>query len=146
MNGNYSSRLSAALVITAAAVLLVSCGSAKQNLALAKDAVTEFHSQLDLAQYSALYTASDEKLHNATTEADFTKLLEAVHTKLGMVRDSTLQGERVAWFAGEGATVTLAYDTKFSAGSGTEQFVWHITGGRAQLYGYHINSNDLITK
>jgi Protein of unknown function (DUF4019) len=134
-------------LLFAAALLLCSCGSTMKNIALAKEAVSQFHSQLDAEQYEALYAASDEKLHTATTQADFTKLLEAVHRKLGTVGRSNLQNWNVGWYAGQGTTVTLVYNTSFSTGSGTERFVWHIiSDNRATLYGYHINSNDLIAK
>jgi hypothetical protein len=132
--------------IVVACLLLSSCGSVTGNVELAKSAVVQFHSQLDTEQYSAVYATTDNKFHNFTGEADFTRLLEAVHRKLGTVRGSSLRNMNVGWFAGQGATVTLVYDTTFSSGSGTEEFVWHIADDRALLYGYHINSNDLITK
>jgi hypothetical protein len=135
------------LSITGVAVLLLSsCGSATKSVAMAEESVQQFHSQLDAQQYAAAYAASDEKLHQASTESDFEKLLRSVHTKLGNVRDAKLQNRGVAWFAGQGATVTLVYNTKFAEGSGTEQFVWHIKDSHPTLYGYHINSNDLIEK
>jgi len=134
-----------------AAVLLVcfaaiSCGLPSKNVQLAQDSVGLFHAQLDSEQYSAIYAACDEKFHQATSESDFVRLLQAVHGKLGFVRQSNLRNTGIAWFAGQGTTVTLVYDTTFANGSGTEQFVWHIGDGRATLYGYHINSNDLVAK
>jgi hypothetical protein len=105
-----------------------------------------FHAQLDTEQFSSIYAAADDKFHAATSEGDFIKLLQAIHNKLGTVRDSSLRNTGVAWFAGQGASVTLVYETRFSDGAGTEQFVWHIKDNQASLYGYRINSNDLITK
>jgi len=126
-------------------MLLSACRSTK-NINVAKQAVEQFHSQLDSERYNALYAAADDKFHNVMTEPDFTKLLSAVHRKLGTVQRSILRNTGVAWNAGQGATVTLAYDTTFAAGSGTEQFIWHISDNRATLYGYHINSKELVTK
>jgi Protein of unknown function (DUF4019) len=122
------------------------CTSFVKDTNLAEAAVSQFHSQLDAAQYAALYAAADTGLHNATSQADFTKLLDAVHRKLGTVRQANLRSWHTGYYVGQGATVTLVYDTTFSAGSGTEQFVWHIDGDRAMLYGYHINSNDLLER
>ena len=122
------------------------CGSPTKNIELAKDSVGMFHAQLDTEQYSAIYAATDQKFKAASTEADFDKLLKAVHNKLGTVQSSNLRNTGVAWYAGQGATVTLVYDTTFSQGSGTEQFLWHIKDNQATLYGYHINSNDLVTR
>jgi hypothetical protein len=132
--------------ICAATVLLCSCGSSIKSLELAEQNVQQFHSELDSEQYAAVYAASDEKFHEATTESDFVKLLEAVHRKLGNVQQANLRNTGVAWFAGQGATVTLVYETKFAEGTGTEQFIWHVKDNGAALYRYQINSNELVTK
>jgi hypothetical protein len=108
--------------------------------------VEQFHTQLDTEQYSAIYAASDEKFHQATSESDFVKLLEAIHRKLGSVQESNLRNTGVAWYAGQGATVTLVYQTKFAEGTGSERFVWHVKDNDAALYRYEINSNELVTK
>jgi hypothetical protein len=113
---------------------------------LAKQNVGMFHAQMDTEQYAAAYAASDEKMHQATSGTDFVNLLDAVHRKLGTVRESNLRNTGIAWFAGQGATVTLVYETKFSDGTATEKFVWHIKDGNATLYGYNINSNELVTR
>lgn len=139
-------RVFSALFLVAASCVLASCGSSSKNVQLAESSVGMFHAQLDTEQYVSIYAAADEKFHAATSEGDFVKLLQAVHTKLGSVRESSLRNTGVAWFAGQGATVTLVYDTKFSDGTGMEQFVWHIKDDQPSLYSYRINSNDLITK
>ena len=133
-------------VICCTCILLSSCGSSTKSVELAQQNVEQFHSQLDSEQYTAVYAACDEKFHQATSESDFVKILEAVHRKLGNVQRSSLRNTGVAWFAGQGATVTLVYETKFAAGAGIEKFVWHIKDNGAALYGYNINSNELVTK
>jgi hypothetical protein len=45
-----------------------------------------------------------------------------------------------------GKLVTLAYDVEFSEGKGTEQFVFHVSGDKAFLFNYNVNSPLLITK
>jgi hypothetical protein len=134
-------------VIGVACILVSSCGgSSTTSLELAKQNVVQFHSQLNSEQYAVLYSASDEKLHQATSESDFVKLLEAIHRKLGTVQQSDLRNTGIAWFMGQGATVTLVYDTKFAEGNASEKFVWHIKDNKATLYGYNINSSELVTK
>jgi len=133
-------------VICCTCILLSSCGSSTKSVELAQQNVEQFHSQLDSEQYTAVYAACDEKFHQATSESDFVKILEAVHRKLGNVQRSSLRNTGVAWFAGQGATVTLVYETKFAAGAGIEKFVWHIKDNGAALYDYNINSNELVTK
>jgi hypothetical protein len=148
IQGQFRPMVSVGCIVVAlcASCMLVSCGSPRKNLQLAKDSVGMFHAQLDAEQYISIYAGTDEKFHQVTTETDFVKLLQAIHNKLGTVQECDLRNERVGWYVGQGATVTLVYDTKFADGAGTEQFVYHINGGQVSLYGYHINSNDLITR
>lgn len=116
--------------------LLSSCGAAKKDIGLAKESVDQFHSQLDSDQYSAIYGARNDGFRSAMSEADFTKLLQAIHhklgnvqdAKLGNVQDANLNRENIAWDAGQGTTVRLVYATNFASGSGTEEFVWRIDG------------------
>lgn len=42
--------------------------------------------------------------------------------------------------------VTLNYDVEFSQDKGTEQFVFGITGDKALLHTYHVNSPLLTTR
>jgi len=132
-------------LLFATCTVLSSCGSPTKSVELAKQSVEKFHSQLDSGQFVDIYAASDEKFHQATGEANFVKLLDAVHRKLGVIQQSNLQNTGVAWYTGQGATVRLVYETKFAQGSGTETFVWHVKDDAVTLYGYNINSNDLIT-
>ena len=133
-------------ILAVVSLLLCSCGSIAIDTDLAKKGVEQFHSQLDAEQYAALYAAADSELHKLTSQDDFTKLLTAIHHKLGNVRQSNLRVWNTSWHTGQGTIVTLTYDTTFSAGSGSEEFLWHISDNRALLYGYHINSTDLIEK
>ena len=86
------------VAICAVGILLCSCGLTTNSLERAKQNVKQFHSQLDSGRYTAAYAACDEKFHEATTESDFTKLLEAVHRKLGNVQQANLRKTGVAWF------------------------------------------------
>jgi hypothetical protein len=126
-------------------VVLTSCGTG-DNKALAETAVATFHSQLDAGQFGAIYADADDRFQKATTAADFSALVGAIHQKLGSVQQSALRNYNVGWYSGQGAVVTLVYETQFAGGSGTEQFTWHVQNKRPQLLGYHINSNALILK
>ena len=130
----------------AACIFVSSCGSSTESVESAKRGVTRFHAQLNSERYAALYAASDDGLRQATNEPDFTKLLEAIHRKLGAVQQVDLRNTMLAWHTGQGSTVTLIYATKFATGNATEKFVWHVTNGTTTLYGYNIDSNDLITR
>jgi len=133
-------------LLVATCMLLSSCGTSMKIVERARLNVEQFHTQMDTEQFTAIYAACDEKFHQATSESDFVKLLDAIHRKLGNVQQSDLRNTGVAWFAGQGATVTLVYQTKFASGSGMERFVWHVKENGAALYSYNINSNELVTK
>lgn len=133
-------------VLVATCLLVSSCSASTKSIEQAEQNVEQFHTQLNTEQFAAVYAASDDKFRQATSEAALVKVLDAVHRKLGFVQQSKLRNKGIAWFSGQGATVTLVYDTKFAEGTGALRFVWHIKDGAATLYGYNINSNDLVTK
>lgn len=132
-------------LLCGACILLAACGSSTHSVEMAQRNVEQFQSQLDSEQFTAIYASCDEKFHQATSESDFVKLLDAVHRKLGNVQQSSLRNTG-AWYAGQGATVTLVYETKFTDGTALEKFVWHVKDNDAALYGYNINSNELVTR
>ena len=84
-------------------------------------------------------------MKDAATEEELTKLLNAVHTKLGKVKESTNQGWNVRQF-NLTTGVTMTQETVFEKGKGTEEFVFILDGKKAALVNYHINSMDLITQ
>jgi Protein of unknown function (DUF4019) len=132
-------------VISGMLLLLSSCSSSKGKQ-LAEQGVSQFHEQLNSEQYHVMYAGSDERLHQASGEEQFVALVQAVHRKLGDVQASNLKSFQVGWFAGQGETVTLFYETRFAEGNAGEKFTWHISNDRPMLVGYFINSNALITK
>ncbi|HEX4737461.1 MAG TPA: hypothetical protein VH331_07860 [Allosphingosinicella sp.] len=129
------------LIVLTAAVLVAGCSAGKDEAAAAQ-AVVQFHHQLDAAQYEAIYDATTPEMKASTPKASFVRFLDAVHRKLGAVKDTKTQGWGVNYNT-SGGTVTLTYQTQFANGSGTEQFVYR-TGSAPALLGYHINSTDLI--
>jgi hypothetical protein len=129
------------LILGAATALLASCSAGKDEAA-ATQAVVQFHHQLDAGQFEAIYDASAPEMKTSTPKASFVRFMDAVHRKLGAVKEAKQQGWGVNYTNGVG-TVTLSYQTQFASGSGTEQFVYR-TGAAPSLVGYHINSTDLV--
>jgi len=115
-------------------------------LKLTSPAVEQFHAQLAAGQYAAIYEEADETLRKKTAEAAFVDLLQSVHQKLGDVHDSHLNRTGIAWHSKQSVTISLNYETKFTYGMGTEQFVWQDKGNRVTLEGYQIRSNVLTAK
>jgi Protein of unknown function (DUF4019) len=120
------------------------CGLTKGK-ANAEAAVKHFHDQFNVGQFSAMYGEASDEFKKATSEADFTALLQAVHRKLGTVKQSNPAGWGVN-VTSMGTMATLSYEVEFSDAKGTETFVFRISDNKARLVNYNINSADLITK
>lgn len=135
------------LVVVAAAVAFVggsSCSLTKGK-GIGEAAVTQFHNRYNAGQFHDIYSQTDEGFRKSTSEADLTALLEALRRKLGTVN----QSKQAGWGVNAtpmGTMVTLNYEVEFNEGKGTEQFVFRVTGDKAMLYNYHVNSPLLITK
>lgn len=124
------------------AIALSGCagiGSSKES----EQQVAAFHKQLDAGNYAAIYQASGTDLKTATSEQDFTRLLTAVHTKLGNVKTAELVQTNIISGTG-GSTATLTYQTKFERGTGTEIFVYAGAKPVPVLIEYTIQSNDML--
>jgi hypothetical protein len=129
------------------AVLITSVGacSLAKGRGSAEAAVVRFHDQFNAAQYHDIYSETDAEFKKVASENEFVTLLEAVHRKLGTVNGSQQSGWGVNTTP-MGTVATLNYDVDFSEGKGSEQFVFHISGNKATLYRYNVNSPLLITK
>lgn len=125
--------------------MFIGCASLTKGKGAAESAVNRFHQQLNAEQYGEIYAQSDEKYRGAVKEADSNALFEAIHRKLGNIKIATQSNWRVNATTG-GTFVSLGYNTEFTEGRGVEQFVFLVSGERATLINYNINSPLLITK
>jgi hypothetical protein len=128
--------------VLAAALWLAGC-SASQDLSLADAGVSHFREQMAAQQFQQVYSEGADELKKTTTEQTMVQLLAAVARKLGAVKSAN----RTSWsvnFNTSGTSATLKYKTEFERGTGEETFMFRISGGKALLAGYHINSNELI--
>jgi len=123
--------------------MLVGCG-VKQSVEDADVQVGAFHKQLDAEQYDTIWNRSAPEMKKAVSETQLTKLLAAVHRKLGKVRSS----KQVGWNANtstNGSFVTVTMQTTFERGTGTEALTFRKEqGNRLMLAGYNINSQDMM--
>jgi hypothetical protein len=129
------------------ALLLAAGGgcSLTRGKGIAEAAVVKFHNQFNAGQYHEIYEQADQALKKSASEDEFVALLEAVHRKLGTVKEAHSAGWGVN-ATPTGTMATVSYDMDFSEGKGNEQFVFHISGDKAALYHYNVNSPLLITK
>jgi hypothetical protein len=121
---------------------LAAC-SPGNDVPAAERGVAAFHAALDSGRYAAIQASSSAEMKGTTSAADLTRLLEAVHDRLGAFR----AGSTRSWNDSRttsGRFVTLDYAATYERGSAEENFVFRIDGDHATLAGYHVNSNALI--
>ena len=121
---------------------LIGC-SAGSEVAIAEQAVSAFRKLTDAREFAAIYHAASDDLRKSTTEQDLTRILMGINAKLGAAKKS----ERTTWHVNvqtSGRIVTLGYKTEFQKATGTEQFVFRISGDKALLLSYNVSSNALL--
>ena len=114
----------------------------KETAAAAMD---QFHERFNAGEYDKIYDTADADFQGSNTRADFLALLAAVHRKLGDYKNCDSHGWSTNTFNFD-TSVTLKYTTTFAKGIGDEEFVYRVSGTRATLRGYHINSNTLTAE
>lgn len=129
--------------VLAGALIASGCSFGKDTSA-AEQRVTAFHRQMDAGQYAAIYDASAADMKTSISRDDFIKFLGGLHGKLGAFRS----GKTTSWNDNAntgGHYVSLGRAAQFEKGSGTEDFVFRMNGSKADLAGYHVSSNLLVT-
>lgn len=121
------------------------CGGMFKGKKAAEQSIAEFHKLYNEDKFAEIYAASDSKLKSATTERQFLEFIGAVHRKLGKVTGTVNAGFNVRSF-NLVTTVVLNENTTFEQGTGTEIFTFQMSGDKAVLVGYKIDSKDLILK
>ncbi|MEA3039586.1 MAG: hypothetical protein QOE79_2099 [Sphingomonadales bacterium] len=128
--------------LVAALAGLAAC-SPGSDVPAAERGVAAFHATLDAGRYGAIYSASSEEMRRTTSAEDFTRLLEAVHGRLGRFRAGTTRSWNDSRTT-SGRFVTIDYTATYERGAADENFVFRIDDGRAALAGYHVDSRALV--
>jgi hypothetical protein len=128
-----------------AAIALFAAQTAKYREP-ADPAVKQFHERLAAGQYVAIYDEADETLRRTTSESDFVNLLQSVHQKLGDAQNLNLRSTVISWHGNGKLSIGVTYDTEFTYGAATEQFVWQEQDNRVALGRYQIRSKVLTPK
>jgi hypothetical protein len=130
------------LLLAACALALVGCGIA-ESIGAAEKAVVVFHEQYNAGSFGEMYDAGGDDLRATATRNDFMTTMASLRTKLGSMRES----KRTAFNArvgSDGTFVELEHVTEFENGTGTEEFTWEISGSRARLLGYSVDSKAFL--
>jgi len=113
-------------------------------MAAADQGVKVFRELMQAEQYQQIYVTASDELRSAVSEGEMIKIMSAVNRKLGKVRTA----EKAGWHVNvhtSGRFVTINFKTEFERGTGTEQFVFRISDGKATLVRYNVNSSALLT-
>jgi hypothetical protein len=106
----------------------------------------EMHNAMAHSDWKGIYADAAPELRAQTNEDKFGTLFMAISKKLG----TPLSCKQTGWNVNtntSGTYLKSVCETKFSNNaSGTETFEWLKTDGKYRLYGYHINSDELITR
>ena len=139
---NRIARCLAPIAMVAALATLASCG-VKEGFKDAEAQVARFHATLDAGKSAEIWSTGDAQLRQSASREQFIGLLDAVHRKLGKVKES----KQVGWNANAttgGTFFTVTMDTAFERGNGTEEFVFKKTDQRVALAGYQIDSREMM--
>lgn len=123
-------------------VSLAAC-SPGADTKVAEDAISSFHADLNTGNFDKIYDRAGSDLKAAATKDKFTKILNAVHSKLGMYKGGKSDGWNDNVTTG-GHFVTISYQASYEKGAAAENFVYRVEGNRALLSGYHVSSDALL--
>ncbi len=137
--------LRSGLAVLAFIALFTSCTNPMKSGQLSDSGVANFHQQLNKAQFEEMYAASTDDFKKASSEKEMVELYNAIHTKLGDVKESNRTGIFINATT-SGTFIRASYDTTFVNGKGTETFNWRAKGDQLTLHGYNIQSRDLLVK
>ena len=128
--------------LAACALAFVGCGMA-EGVDAAENAVVVFHEQYNAGSFGEMYDAGGDDLRATGTRSDFMTTMASFRTKLGSIGETKRTGFN-ARVGSDGTFVELEYVTEFENGTGTEEFTWEISGGRARLLGYSVDSRAFL--
>jgi hypothetical protein len=106
----------------------------------------KLHAEMTQGDFSKIYAEADPGFRSATSEEKFEALLVAIQKKLG----NPVSSKQTGWTLNATTSGTLLRtqcETTFAkSASGIETIEWRKSDGDYRLYGYHINSDDLISR
>jgi len=125
--------------------LIVAGCSVGADTTAAEQQVDVFHDRLNAGSFDEICVDTSPAFQHAGNSAEFKKLLDAIHRKLGQTIGATRKGWNI-YATLNGTFVNLTYATTFDRGPATETFTYLVTeGARPVLNGYNISSVAMMT-
>jgi hypothetical protein len=130
--------------IIALAFLVLSACSGGQDVAIADAGIAQFHAQFNAGKMAQIQEGASPEWRAAMPTPEALKFLLAVRQKLGPFQS----GKQTGWnvnYSTNGTFIVVQYESKFEKGKAVETFTFRRSDDEAQLAGYNINSNVLVT-
>ena len=125
-----------------AAIALAGCGNSVRDKETAATGMDRFHERYNAGEYDKIYDTAGPDFQGENVRTDFLRLLDAVHHRLGNYKTCASQGWKTNSLGGD-TSVELHYKTTFAEGTADENFVYTVSGTRAALRSYRIDSDAL---
>jgi hypothetical protein len=133
------------LFLIIACFALSACGDTIKGKSIAEPEVSRFHERLNGKRFEEIYSSASDDFRNAAPKERVLELFSAIDRKLGPAKSFSTTNWNVRTFNFV-TTVVLVESTSFDRGTGTETFTFRVSGDKAVLVGYSINSLDMLTK
>lgn len=127
-------------------VLLAGCNDLTQGPKDAERLNSDLHAAMTKGDFKTIYADSDSELKSLATEEKFVSLLTAIQKKLGNPISSKPGGWNLNASTSGTYLRTQCHTTFSKNATGTEAIVWRKDGDKYRLAGYHINSDELISR
>ena len=119
--------------------LTLSCSTFMKGKNLSEPAAKNFHDQLNAGKYTEIYAQADDAFKRVVPEKKWIEMCEKIQRKLGSFKSSKSTGIKTNT-NNSGTFATITYDSEFTVGPATEEFMFRITDDKALLFNYELNS------
>ena len=126
-------------------VLTAGCGDTINGVQFAEPEVRRFRQLLAAQEYEKIYKTAHPDFRAGAPKERVIALFAAINRKLGAFRSA----EQINWNINTHnmtTTVVLVYASKYAEGEATETFTIVVDDEKPSLFGYQINSFDMIIK
>jgi hypothetical protein len=117
------------------------CTEPRLSRQATESATRDFRDRYERKEFSQLYAGAAPEFRADASEFLFVQAMSQISQKLGPWQSAKPLG--AAKVAGADDKFVVRYQSRFSNGEATENFIWRNAGGRPLLVGYHINSRTL---
>jgi hypothetical protein len=138
-----SNLLNISIILSVLLCFGLACTTFTQGKEAGERAAAKFHERLDAEKYDEIYADLADEFKKVSTEEEAKQLFEAVHKKLGKVKNAQPVAVNSSTTT-QGSFVVLDFETEFELDKGQETFTLVMNGDEAKIAGYHVNSKAFM--